>query len=91
MFDDDPKNKTCVDELCQENTFQVKRECLCVCNFGMYSLVYLILYLDVPIKINICISLYPDIPIGRIINIINSCKVIEVNPPLLIGGKSPHS
>ena len=29
-----------------------------------------------------CISLYPDVPIMRIINIINSCKFIEVNPPL---------
>ena len=29
-----------------------------------------------------CISLYPDVPIMRIINIIKSCKVIEVNPPL---------
>ena len=29
-----------------------------------------------------CISLYPNVPIGRIINIIKSCKVIEFNPPL---------
>ena len=29
-----------------------------------------------------CISLYPDVPITRIINIIKSCKFIEVNPPL---------
>ena len=30
-----------------------------------------------------CISLYPDVPpIERVINIIKSCKVIEVNPPL---------
>ena len=30
-----------------------------------------------------CISLYPDVPpIGKVINIINSCKVIEANPPL---------
>ena len=38
-----------------------------------------------------CISLYPDIPIGRIINVIKSCKFIEVNPPLLIEGKIPHN
>ena len=25
--DDDPVMKTCVDELCQDNTFLVKREC----------------------------------------------------------------
>ena len=47
----------------------------------MYSLVYFIY----------CISLYLDVPIERIINVIKSCKFIEVNPPLLIGGKSPHS
>ena len=29
-----------------------------------------------------CISLYPDVPIDRIINIIYSCKVIVVNHPL---------
>ena len=38
-----------------------------------------------------CISLYPDVPIERIINVINSCKIIEVNPTLLIEGKIPHS
>ena len=38
-----------------------------------------------------CISLYPNVPVGKIINVIKSCKVIEVNPPLLIRGKSPHS
>ena len=47
----------------------------------MYSLVYFIY----------CISLVPDVPIGRIINVIKSSKVIEVNPPLLIKGKIPHS
>ena len=67
----DPVMKTCADELCQENTFIVKRECLCICNFGMYSLLYFIY----------CISLVPDVLIGRIINVIKSCKFIEVNPP----------
>ena len=57
----------------------------------MYSLVYLILYPDVPVGRIICISLYLDVPIKRIINVIKSCKVIEVNPPLLIEGQSPHS
>ena len=41
----------------------------------MLSLVYLILYLDVPV--------------GRVINIIKSCKVNEVNPPLLVGAIVP--
>ena len=38
-IDDDPddtEKNTCVDKLCQENTFLVKRECWCICNFGMY-------------------------------------------------------
>ena len=38
---DDTKKKTCADKLCRENTFLVKRECWYICNFGMYSLVYL--------------------------------------------------
>ena len=38
---DDIEKKTCADKLCRENTFLVKRECWCICNFGMYSLVYL--------------------------------------------------
>ena len=44
-LDDDPddtKKKTCTDKLCQENTFLVKRECWCICNFRMYSSMYLI-------------------------------------------------
>ena len=35
-------------KLCQENAFLVKRECWCICNFGMYSLVYFLLYSIVP-------------------------------------------
>ena len=50
-----------------------------MCNFRMYSLVYFIY----------CISLVPDVPVGRIINVIKSCKVIEVNPPCWAGGKVP--
>ena len=30
-----------------------------------------------------CFLLYPDVPIRRIINIINSCKFIEVNTPFV--------
>ena len=43
-LDDDPddtEKKTCADKLCRECTFLVKRECWCICNFWMYSLVYL--------------------------------------------------
>ena len=29
-------------KLCWKNTFLVKRECWCICNFGMYSSMYLI-------------------------------------------------
>ena len=29
-------------KLCRKNTFLVKRECWCICNFGMYSSMYLI-------------------------------------------------
>ena len=29
--------------LCRKNTFLVKRECWCICNFGMYSSMYFIL------------------------------------------------
>ena len=42
MMTDDTEKKTCADKLCQANTFLVKRECWCNCNFGMYSLVFLI-------------------------------------------------
>ena len=38
---DDTEKKTCADILCRENTLLVKRECWCICNFGMYSSVYL--------------------------------------------------
>ena len=29
-------------------------------------------------------------PIGRVINVIKSCKVIEVNPPLYVGELDPR-
>ena len=56
----------------EENTFLVKRECRCIYNFRMYSLVYFIY----------CISVYPNVPIGRFINIIKSCIVNEDKPLL---------
>ena len=41
---DDKEKKTCANKLCRENTFLVKRECSCNCNYGMYSLVFLIFH-----------------------------------------------
>ena len=41
---DDPadiEKKTSADKLCRVNTFLVKRECWCICNFRMYSSMYL--------------------------------------------------
>ena len=41
--EDDPvdtEKKTSAEKLCRKNTFLVKRECWCICNFGMYSSMY---------------------------------------------------
>ena len=54
---DDPVNtekKTSADKLCWENTFLVKRECWCICKFGIYSLVYFIYCTPVFIPGSIC-------------------------------------
>ena len=37
----DTEKKTSAEKLCRKNTFLVKRECWCICNFGMYSSMYL--------------------------------------------------
>ena len=37
----DTEKKTSADKLCRVNTFLVKRECWCICNFRMYSSMYL--------------------------------------------------
>jgi len=39
----DAEKKTSAEKLCRKNTFLVKRECWCICNFGMYSSMYFIL------------------------------------------------
>ena len=39
-------------KLCRKNTFLVKRECWCICNFGMYSSMYL-MYFN-PMFISVC-------------------------------------
>ena len=43
--EDDPidaEKKTSAEKLCRKNTFLVNRECWCICNFGMYSSMYLL-------------------------------------------------
>ena len=60
---DDTTKKTCADILCRENTFLVKRECWCNCNFGMYSLVYLMYYT-------------PMFILGCVCNVIKSCHAL---------------
>ena len=62
LYDDpvDTEKKTSADKLCRENTFLVKRECWCICNFGMYSPVYL-MYCT------------PMFILGSIYNVIESC------------------
>ena len=45
--EDDPvdtEKKTKCWKSCQKNTFLVKRECWCICNFEMYSSMYLMYY-----------------------------------------------
>ena len=62
-LDDDPddtEKKTCAGKFCRENTFLVKRECWCNCNFGMYSLVFL-MYCN------------PMFILGCICNVLESC------------------
>ena len=41
-------------KLCRKNTFLVKRECWCICNLGMYSLVYLMSYTPMFIPGSVC-------------------------------------
>ena len=64
---DDTEKKTCADKLCQENTFLVKRECWCNCNFGMYSLVFLIYCNPMFIPGCIWVMSCPDVPIGKLL------------------------
>ena len=62
---DDTEKKTYANKLCRENTFLVKRERWCNCNFRMYSLVFL-MYCN-PMFISGCIwvMLYPDVYFGK--------------------------
>ena len=89
---DDTEKKTCVDKLCRENTFLVKRECWCNCNFGMYSLVFLIYCNPMFIPRFIVMYLSHVIPrcLFREVSIMRkSCQVIVANPPIGQGLKSP--
>ena len=91
---DDTKKKTCADKLCRENTFLVKRECLCNCNFKIYSLVF-IMYCN-PIFILGCICNVleschaPMFLTGSFYNKNKSCQVKVVNPPIVWDLKSPQ-
>ena len=76
------EKNTCADKLCRENTFLVKRECWCNCNFGMYSLVFLIYCNLMFIPGFYCVMSCPDVPIERIYNVNKSCQVIVGNPPI---------
>ena len=90
----DTKKKTSADKLCQENTFLVKRECWCICNFGMYSSMYL-MYCN-PMFIPGCFyyvfescchaSMFRS---GGSL-MWKSCQVIVGNPPIGQGLKSPQ-
>ena len=70
-------------KLFRENTFPVKKECWCNCNFRMYSLVFII-YCN-PIFIPGCyyVMSCPDVPIGKIYNVNKSCQFIMGNPPIV--------
>ena len=48
------EKKTSVDKLCRENIFLVKRECWCICNFGMYSPIYLMCCTPMFISESVC-------------------------------------
>ena len=92
-LDDDPddrEKKTCAVKLCWENTFLVKREFWCNCNFGMYSLVFL-MYCN-PMFIPRCtwVMSCPEVPIGSFYNVIKSCQLNVGNPPIVQGLKSPQ-
>ena len=91
---DDIEKKTCADKLCRENTFLVKRECWCICNFGMYSLVFLMYYNLMFISGCICNlleSCHTPMFIPRIFyNINKSCQDIVGNPPIGQGLNSPQ-
>ena len=90
----DTENKTCADKLCQENTFLVKRECWCICNFRMHSSIYLMyctLMFILGCVCNVIDSCHTPMFIpGSFYNINKSCQVIVGNPPIGQGLKSPQ-
>ena len=89
----DTEKNTCVNKLCWDNAFLVKRECWCNCNFRMYSLVFLI-YCN-PIFIPGCILMYLSHVIPRClfweVSIMrNLCQFIMGNAPIGWRRQSPH-
>ena len=89
---DDTEKKTCADKLCRENTFLVKRECWCNCNFRMYSSAYLMYCTPMFIPGCVCnvINSFhtPMFILGGFYNVNKSCQVIVGNPPIGQGLKS---
>ena len=80
---DNPEKKTSADKFCQENTFLVKRECWCMCNFIMYSLVFLIYCNSMFILGCNWVISCPDVPFRTFYNVNKSCQVIVGNPPIV--------
>ena len=96
-IDDDPddtEKKTCIDKLCRENTFLVKRESWCKCKFRMYSFGYLMYYTPMFIMGCVCNVIEschtPMFILGSFYNVNKSCQVIVGNPPIDQGLKSPQ-
>ena len=91
---DDIEKNTCTDKLCRENSFLVKRECWCNCNFGMYSSIYLMCCTPIFILgcvYNVIESCHtPMFILGSFYNINKWCQVIVGNPPIGQGLKSPQ-
>ena len=91
---DDTTKKTCADILCRENTFLVKRECWCICNFWMRSLVYFMYCTQMFLSKSICNVIEschtPMFISGSFYNVKKSCQVIVGNPPIGQGLKSPE-
>ena len=91
---DDKYKKNCADKLCWENTFLVKRECWCICNFKMYSSVYIMYCTTMFFLIcvyNVIESCHTLMFIPRsFYNVNKSCQVIVGNPPNGQGLKSPQ-
>ena len=83
---DDTEKKTFADKLCRENTFLVKRECWCNCNFRMYSLVFLF-YCN-PMFISGCILMYLSHVIPQCL--FQEVSIMRKSCQVIVGLKSPQ-